>query len=44
MKFLEALEGEIKKSKKIKSLMDLKAEKDAEIKAINRALRKLIYR
>lgn len=44
MKVLEALEVEIKKSKKIKALMALKAEKVLELRAIDRELRKLIQR
>lgn len=44
MEILKALEAEIKKSKKIKALMALKAEKVSELRAIDRELRKLIQR
>jgi hypothetical protein len=44
MKFLEMLEGEIKRQKKVDMLMVMKKEKLAELKEIDEALRKLIYK
>lgn len=44
MKFLEMLEGEIKRQKKVDMLMVMKKEKLAELKEIDEALRQLIYR
>lgn len=44
MKFLEMLEGEIKKQKKLDYLMQMKKEKLAELKEIDRTLRYLIYK
>lgn len=44
MKFLEMLEGEIKRQKKVDMLMVMKKEKLAELKEIDLLLRQLIYR
>lgn len=44
MKYLEMLEGEIKKQKKVDTLMAMKKEKLSELKEIDRALRSLIYK
>lgn len=44
MKFLEMLEGEIKRQKKVDMLMSMKKQKLAELKEIDSALRQLIYR
>jgi hypothetical protein len=44
MKFLEMLEGEIKRQKKVDMLMVMKKEKLAELKEIDEALRKLVYK
>lgn len=44
MKFLEMLEGEIKRQKKVDMLMVMKKQKLAELKEIDIALRKLIYK
>jgi hypothetical protein len=44
MKFLEMLEGEIKRQKKVDMLMVMKKQKLAELKEIDEALRKLIYK
>ena len=44
MKFLEMLEGEINRRKKVDMLMSMKKRKLAELKEIDTALRQLIYR
>lgn len=44
MKFLEMLEGEINRRKKVDMLMSMKKQKLAELKEIDEALRKLIYK
>lgn len=44
MKVLEALANEISRQKQIDALMKLKAEKEAELKEIRTALRKIIHR
>lgn len=44
MKFLEMLEGEINRRKKVDMLMSMKKQKLAELKEIDTALRQLIYR
>lgn len=44
MKIYEALVDEIKKNKQIAALMKLKAQKEAELKEIRLALRKVIQR
>jgi hypothetical protein len=44
MRILEALAGEIKRQKKIDSLMKLKAQKELELKEIRTALRLTIYK
>ena len=44
MKVLEALANEISRQKKIDALMNLKQEKEAELKLIRKALRQIIHR
>jgi hypothetical protein len=44
MRFLEMLEAEIKKQKKVDMLMALKKQRVAELDEINGMLRKLIYK
>lgn len=44
MKILEALADEIKKNKQIEALMLLKKQKEAELKEIRLALRRVIQR
>ena len=44
MKFLEMLEGEIKKQKKVDMLMSIKKQKLAELREIDTLLRQLIYK
>lgn len=44
MKVLEALANEISRQKQIDALMKMKAVKEAELKEIRTALRKIIHR
>jgi hypothetical protein len=44
MKVLEALAEEISRQKKIDALMNMKKEKEAELKQIRTALRQIIHR
>lgn len=44
MKFLEMLEAEIKKQKKVDILMARKSHVSAELNEINKMLRQLIYK
>jgi hypothetical protein len=44
MKILEALADEISRQKKIDALMNMKKQKEAELKEIRTALRQIIHR
>jgi hypothetical protein len=44
MKVLEALADEISRQKKIDALMNMKKEKEAELKQIRTALRQIIHK
>jgi hypothetical protein len=44
MKVLEALANEISRQKKIDALMNMKRQKEAELKEIRTALRQIIHR
>jgi hypothetical protein len=44
MKVLEALADEISRQKKIDALMNMKKQKEAELKEIRTALRQIIHR
>lgn len=44
MKFLEMLEAQIKKQKKVDFLMERKKQVSSELKEINKLLRELIYK
>jgi hypothetical protein len=44
MRILEALANEISRQKKIDALMKMKQQKEAELKEIRTALRKIIHR
>ena len=44
MRILEALANEISRQKKIDALMNMKRQKEAELKEIRKALRQIIHR
>jgi hypothetical protein len=44
MRVLEALANEISRQKKIDALMNMKRQKEAELKEIRKALRQIIHR